>query len=229
MIKARSRYLLHWLVNILTVVGKLQKIAKRVRKRLAHKNIIGVSTPFTRFIYSKRVKYFNTVKKVVNRIQKMNLIFLLMHRWLNFIKLIQSRFKTYLEIKKYRIRTVLKICEQYAKNTEKHWNGYNLMRKIKAIDGFLVAKMMKYSQECCRYFKDLGYFYKFNRNFGIMAGAAYSGLIGRSVLFSNVKKPMFKLFTRKEEIFEFVDKCMKIVEKTKPKKKHKISKRFNKK
>lgn len=171
------------------------------------------------------MKYFSIVKKTVNRIQKMNLIFLLLHRWFKYIKLIQFRFRNYLSVKQSRIKTLIRICDNYAKNSDKAWNSYKIKMKAKLVSEFLTGKTLEHAKKTCKFFNDLGNFSGFGRNYSASSGATYSGFLGRSILFNDLKRPAFKIYSNKQEIYEFVDKCIRVQKKQKIVKKVKILKK----
>lgn len=124
----------------------------------------------------------------------------------------------------------MKICDDYAKNTEKAWNSYKKNRKIKLVNSFLVDKIVEHAKKSCKFFNDLGNLSGFGRNYSAASSVNYSGFLGRSILIGDFKRPALKIFSNKPEIYEFVDKCTRIPKKPKIVKKSKFSNKvvFNK-
>lgn len=191
----------------------MQKKLRKIRRRVAYKNIKGVVDPVVRFIKKQRLKTINTLFKIVKGIQYMNLLFLLYSKWKNYIELIQRQFRKFLRIKKARVECLILFYDKYA-NGNKMWIGFRYPQKKEFVEKFLKIVLRNYSKVMCKFYNDSKPIMKnFSRNMFFLEGNASSELNGRKINFGQQKTPVFKLLTNKNQILDYINSYEKVLKK----------------
>lgn len=204
-LRIRSRKLLAWLVSVLRIVGKIQKKLKKIRRRVAYKNIKGIVDPVIRFVGKSRKRLHNTLYKVVKKIQYVNLIFLLYSKWKNYIELIQKHCRIFLKIKKARVEGLIKYYDKNGSGC-KLWTSFKPNQKKDFVEKFLKIVLHAHSKTVCKYHSEnKPILKKFSRNMFFIEKSANSEFTGRKIFFATQKKPVFKLFSNKNQIMDYLN------------------------
>jgi len=212
-LRIRSKKLLTWLVGVLRIVGKIQKKLRKIRRRVAYKNIEAVVDPIIKFIKKQRTKTINTLFKIVKGIQYMNLLFLLYSKWKNYIELIQRQFRKFVRIKKARVESLVLFYDKYATGC-KMWTGFKQSQKKEFVEKFLKIVLRNYSKAMCKFYNDSKPIMKnFSRNMFFLEGNASSEFNGRKINFGQQKRPLFKLLSNKNQILDYVYSYAKVLRK----------------
>lgn len=217
--------LLRWLSSVLRYVGKIIKRLKRIRKRIADKNIIGICQPVLKFMIKKRNETRKKLSKVIDKIRKSNILFLLHIKWRKSIISIQNSVRRAELVKKARLEALYLFLEKYAAGV-KFWGGLKPNQKQETTAKILRDLTFGHARAMIKYINDMKpLMNKFNRNMYFVEGNANSEFSGRNINFSNLKKPKLNIFGRKKDIIE----TLVFMEKTKKKntlKTFKIVKKF---
>ena len=204
--------LLRWLSSVLRYVGKIIKRLKRIRKRIADKNIIGICQPVLKLLIKKRNETRKILSKAIDKIRKSNILFLLNIKWRKSIIYIQTSVRRAELVRKARLEALNLFLEKYAAGV-KIWNGLKQNQKQETITKILRDLTFSYARAMIKYKNDMKpLMNKFNRNMYFVEGNANSEFSGRNINFSNLKKPKLNIFGRKKEIIDtliFMEKSKK--------------------
>jgi hypothetical protein len=140
--------------------------------------------------------------KVVNKIRKSNILFLLHVRWRRSVLVIQKNFRLARLIKKARIDMLIMFLDKIAKEV-KIWNSSKINQKVDIAQRLLKDLVFNHARAMIKYKNDMKpTMNKFSRNMFFVDSNANSEFSGRNVNFSNLKKPRLTIFTQKKEILE---------------------------
>lgn len=205
--------MLTWLVSVLRIVGKIQKKLRKIRRRVAYKNIKGIVDPVIKFVVKRKMKLHNTLYKVVKKIQYMNLLFLLYSKWKYYIELIQKRCRIFLRSKKARVEGLIRYYDKNGSGC-KLWTGFKPNQKKEFVEKFLKLALQTHSKAMAKYNNEnKSILKKFNRNMFFLEGSANSEFSGRKINFSTLKKPIFKLFSNRNQIMDYLNSYDKVLKK----------------
>lgn len=165
-----------------------------------------ITNPVLKFAYHKRMELRKLLTTHVKRIRQLNLLFILMHKFLTAIKFIQSTYRRYKLVKHARIHLLHLICLKLPFNQNSLWNNSTLSIKLEILSRFLVNQAHNYAKAKCKYFLDAKLINKgFTRNFNYWAGDAMSIAMGRTFTVKLPTPPVFKIITQKSQLIYFIN------------------------
>ena len=206
-----SAYYLKFLCVFTKIIGKLKLRLRKIRKTIANKvrdikNIVNLMNPLMRFAYRKRMEFKFAVMKQVKYMLQMNLLTLLLHRWLKHIKFIQCAFRKYKIVKLARMQVLYAKCVRSEINNSTAWAKAPNALKYQLLNNFIVKQATLFSKRRCKYLYDVRLVNKkFTRNFTFWENDALSNAMGRNFTISLPSPPVFSLFNKLPELMEFMN------------------------
>ena len=138
---------------------------------------------------------------------QINLLTLLMHRWLKQIKFIQAAYRKYRIVKLARLQVLYVICLKSSAQNSAIWTKAPNNLKYQILSAFLIKTCYKYSRLRSKYLYDTRMVNKgFTRNFSYWAGDVISNAMGRNFTISLPPPPTFTLMSRGDELIDFITK-----------------------
>ncbi|OMJ77191.1 hypothetical protein SteCoe_23266 [Stentor coeruleus] len=205
-IRKNSKHLFNILFHISRFIGLFNKKLKIIRKKISSKNIIMITNPVLKFAYHKRMELRKLLTTHIKRIRQLNLLFILMHKFLTAIKFIQNTYRRYNLVKHARIHFLHLICLKLSFKQNSLWNNSTMSMKFEILSRFLIHQIHSYAKAKCKYFLDTKATNKgFSRNFNFWAGDAMSIAMGRAFTVKLPSPPTFKLMTLKSQLINFIN------------------------
>ncbi|OMJ76734.1 hypothetical protein SteCoe_23848 [Stentor coeruleus] len=205
-IRKNSTHLFKILFHISRFIGLFNKKLRVIRKKIANKNIDMITNPIIKYVYHKRMELRKLLTRHVKRIRQLNLLFILMHKFLAAIKFIQSTYRRYKLIKNARVQLLYLICLKISFNQNSLWSNSSLSMKHEILSRFLVNQTHTFAKAKSKYFNDSKMINKgFTRNFNYWAGDAMSIAMGRTFIVKLPSPPVFKLFALKSQLIYFIN------------------------
>ena len=139
-----------------------------------------------------------------------------MYRWLKSIRLIQFAYRKYKFIKIVRMQVLYAISVQGIISDNSVWIKLSNNAKYEILNQFIIKESVAYSRAKSKYIYDVRLVNQsFTRNFSYWEGDAISNAMGRNFNISLPVPPTFYLFSKINQLNDFIYSYDKKIKKNK--------------
>lgn len=165
-----------------------------------------ITKPFLRFVQNKRMYYKGKVLKHVKFILKMNLLVLLLYKFLRAVKFIQSNFRKYRIVRTVRIQMLHNKCIGLPQSQMQAWLASSPAIKYEVLIKYYQETALKYAKAKIKYLYDISAVNKkFVRNFGLWQFESFNQASGRNFTVKLPDPPKFSLITQPLALIRFIN------------------------